>query len=478
MVSLWRALTLTIILMLSFLVPIGPHDYWWHLRLGGDILSSGAIPQVDQYSYTQLGKPIIYQGWLAAVILNLVYQAGEIPITILLRAALVAGAYMLLWRMAISAGAHRIAASLSVIVGALSGTLFWGVRPQLFIFPLFAYAVVLLVRWSKEAPRSHPESRVGYTPLVLRFALLAFLWANLHGSFPLLLALMALSLLAGGGDRRALAIALIGSVAATAITPVGLDLWRGAVQTLAGSDARNLSAEWQPPTAQGWQLSLFFGWLLLTTIRAGIARNRLSLMEWCWLVAFTWLAFSGVRYVVWLIFVIIALSPSLWPARREEEGGRAHTGSFASSAFGFCLVLAAALFFAPVRNLWDSKGTPTLVDTPTDATAWLRNHPEITGNLWAELGFSSYLIFALPERPVAVDTRFQVAYTTEQLTDYRNITLAAEGWERLLSKIDARILMVSRIQQPQLLAALERAPGWQEQYRDQDAVIFTARGLG
>mgnify|MGYP001026494611 CR=1 FL=1 len=65
---LWLALILSIAGALAILLPVTPNDYWWYLRLGGDILGTGAIPTVDTFTYSQLGTPVVYHSWASAII--------------------------------------------------------------------------------------------------------------------------------------------------------------------------------------------------------------------------------------------------------------------------------------------------------------------------------------------------------------------------------------------------------------------------
>ncbi len=47
---LWLGLLLFVVFSIAFLLPILPNDFWWYLRLGGDILMNGEIPSVDTYT--------------------------------------------------------------------------------------------------------------------------------------------------------------------------------------------------------------------------------------------------------------------------------------------------------------------------------------------------------------------------------------------------------------------------------------------
>jgi hypothetical protein len=80
--------------------PIRPHDFWWHMAIGREILSSGQIPTVDQYSYTMTGAPYSsYQAfWLAEIGLYALYRAGGAPLVVLAHSLFITTAYgLVLW---------------------------------------------------------------------------------------------------------------------------------------------------------------------------------------------------------------------------------------------------------------------------------------------------------------------------------------------------------------------------------------------
>jgi hypothetical protein len=94
--------------------------------------------------------------------------------------------------------------------------------------------------------------------------------------------------------------------------------------------------------------------------------------------------------------------------------------------------------------------------------------------LWSELAFSSYLIYALPERPVWIDTRFEL-FPLEHWQRYMTISEAWPGWPDLLAKDGVHLLMIDPQTQPRLLQALQSSPEWLERYQDETTIIFTRR---
>jgi hypothetical protein len=64
-------------------------------------------------------------------------------------------------------------------------------------------------------------------------------------------------------------------------------------------------------------------------------------------------------------------------------------------------------------------------------------------------------------------------YPVERWERYVAISQTDPGWETMLENTGAKLLVVSRIDQPRLFEALEQASTWCEHYRDPVAVIYT-----
>jgi hypothetical protein len=124
-----------------------------------------------------------------------------------------------------------------------------------------------------------------------------------------------------------------------------------------------------------------------------------------------------------------------------------------------------------LREGWWEKAPTSLENTPVQAVEWLAEHPELPGPLWSEIGFSSYLEFALPSRPTWIDTRFEV-FPVEQWEQYRALNSSEWNWQALLDEAAVNLLMVSKSEQLRLMAALEASPAWYPVYRDEVAVIY------
>src|SRR4051794_39346844 len=85
----WLASAIMLIALRPLLTPIPPNDFWWHLATGRLIVSQGAIPTVDSFSYTRLGEPFFNQGWLAQLLMYGLYQLGGIPLIYIVQALVI-----------------------------------------------------------------------------------------------------------------------------------------------------------------------------------------------------------------------------------------------------------------------------------------------------------------------------------------------------------------------------------------------------
>ena len=462
---LWLSILLLIVLGLAFLLPVTPNDFWWYVRVGSEIMSRGEIPVVDTLSSTQAGVPVVYHSWLPAVIFWVFYKAGGISLIVLLRGILVGTAYTLLWFFARRMGAGVRLSSVLVFVAALSGSNNWAVRPQLFTYVIFLLTLWVLWDWHQ-----------GKNKLLWTFPILSFLWVNVHGSFVLIFLLGGAALIFGRGDRRALAISLGVGALATLLNPRGWLAWKYVLDMLSAPSNQLFSREWQPPFNNNWQMNIFFIWMLLFPLFVAVSSWRLDRFAWALYLIFGVLAFSGLRYVIWEIFILVILSAGLlaeFGNRWLDKPGRKSIPTF-DYILSVIFVLLSFIFLPNVRSSIMTGIPQSLVykDTPVEAAQWLADHPELPGPLWADLAFSSYLVYVLPERPVWIDTRFEV-YPVEQWEKFKAVNLARWDWQALLDEAGVNLLMISRVNQPDLLTALEKSSVWCEVYQDTEAVIFT-----
>ena len=461
---LWLSLALLPLVGLSFLMEIPAQDYWWYLRLGQDILKSGGtVPAVDLMSWTRAGQPTFYQQWLAGLIFWLVYALGGAGLTFLLRGLLLALAYGLTWRMIREASGPRLATILTLLLGLASSNN-WVMRPQLFVYPLFVACLWVLYRWQN-----------GQNKTLWLLPAATLLWVNLHGSFILPLVLAGAALAFGSGARKPLAFSFAAMLIATLLNPHGFGVWGYLAFILQSPSDQLFSVEWYPPSNAGWQMNLFFGWLLLFPALVAFSPRKLSRLEWVWFLGFGWLALSGTRYVIWFLFLLAIFSADLlaeWTNRLLDRPVEKINARL-NGALAQLILLLSLLFLPGLRDSWWESAPPLYEQTTTPAAAVtsLKAHPDLRGNLWNDYAFGSYLDFALPSRPVSIDTRMY-SYPPEQWSQYVSISNAEPGWEFVLARADVNLLLLSTASQAPLIEAVSASSEWCEQYRDPYAILF------
>ncbi|MBI5950656.1 MAG: hypothetical protein HY865_03265 [Chloroflexi bacterium] len=460
---LWLSIALLPLIGISFMLTVPAQDYWWYLRLGRDILAEGAVPLVDTMGYSRAGQPIFYQQWLAGIIFHLVHQAGGATLTFLLRAVLLGLAYGLLWWMMSETSGPRAAAILLILVG-LSTANNWMMRPQLFAYPLFLLCVFAIYKWQS-----------GGTRWLLFLPLSTLLWANLHGSFILPFLLAGAALVFGNGNRKAMFAALAAMAVATLLNPRGFGVWQYLVFILNNPSDYLFSVEWKPPVNEGWQMNIFFGWALAFAVLAGFSPRKLSRLEWVWFLGFGWLAFSGIRYVIWFMFLL-----AMFTAKLVGDWSRAWLDKPVEKINPrLNLILASLLLFLPLMFLpgardswWD--GAPDLYElttTPIEAVEFLKTHEDLPAPMWNDYAFGSYLEFALPSRPTWMDTRMY-SFSQAQWDEYVRVT-NADGWQEMFDREGVNLLLLSQAAQPRLVEAISASAIWCEEYRDKYAVVFS-----
>jgi hypothetical protein len=158
--------------------PMADFDVWWHLRAGQMVLQSGHLPRVDDWTYTNAGKPWIDLYWLFQVAIAALYSLGGSSALVLLKAS--AGTAIV--ALALSSRRSDAPAWPAALVWipalvSLSGRLCE--RPELFSL-LFCAGYLAILSHAETRPR-----RLWLLPF------LQVLWVNCHGFFvlgPLMLA--------------------------------------------------------------------------------------------------------------------------------------------------------------------------------------------------------------------------------------------------------------------------------------------------
>ncbi len=457
----WLGIVIFITLAVAFLLPVLPNDFWWYLRLGRDILTTGHIPAVDTYSSTITGQPVSYPMWLSSIVLYALFKTSGVTTVVLVRGICVAMLYGILWLICVKNGLPGWLAALLTTLSALAGANNWAVRPQMLVYPLFGLTLLIL----SDAFHGNKKKLAWLIPIAL-------VWANLHGSV-ILFFLLTIPVWLFHARNKTVFIILLLAFLATWINPRGPLMWVDAFGII-GAKGNTFSQEWNPSVNTGWQMNLFFIWLLAFIPLASFSPRKLNWTQWIWFLGFGWMALSGVRYVIWFLGILLILTGWLisgWkiPAPRFDRS----IFIVINVAFVAIMILSSFSLLPGLREKWWKKAPQTYSnDTPFQATAWLKQHPELPDPIFNDYVFGSYLIYALPDRPVWIDSRFY-PYSKTHWEDYLGITSATPGWNDKLKGYKIATLMLNVKSQPGLISELTHNKDWCQYYADEQAVIFS-----
>lgn len=451
---------LTIIARGTFLLKDA--DVYWHIVVGQWIVDHRAVPHVDLFSFTMRGAPWITSEWLSEVLYFVAYRLAGWTGPVMLAALTASVAYYLLALLLLKR-LPNIPATILVAAAIAMTSFHVFTRPHVLVFPL-------MVVWADALVNASEERRVpsfAYLPLVT-------LWANLHGSFTLALALIAPFALEAfwTSDKSACARVAVQwirfgvlALGAACITPYGPESILVTLRILQLGAALSHIGEWQPldfseinavtPCLIAGLAYLLYSGLKLPPIRVAT------------LLAVVYQTLVHVRYVdvfalVVPFFIAGPLAQHLsWSQLQRNRKVVAPTRSAIIAAIA-ALVIASGVIFA-AKDL-----TPPLA--PRAAVEKLRE--QRADRVLNAYFFCGYLMFQ--NVPVFIDSRAEL-YGAGFLNRYvRAISLFdVADFVRLLDeyRIDATLLSPST----PAVGLLDRLPEWERAYADDLAVVHVRR---
>ncbi|MBN2147170.1 MAG: hypothetical protein JW726_07260 [Anaerolineales bacterium] len=483
---LWPLVILVAFCFYVALVPQPPNDLWWHIKVGEYIYTQHTIPETNIFAWTlPPEQPFFYAAWLGELLLYLLYRAGGIEMTLFVRNLLIVVTFGLLaWEAKRRSMSWRIAAFVLALAAIISMTVPL-VRTQMWAWLPFVLFFILLSRYTCQEFHAH---------WLLLLPLLMVFWVNVHGTFIMGLVLAG-SFLLGEGLRALLRlesalpwrkITWLGVIVAlvavcTLANPRTIEIFGYITNLMSDQPVQQLVDEWKSPTPQGLANITFYISVLLLIVALAYSRYKPTPTEMILLVGFLWLAWDGQRSMIWYALIAIPIlaqaisqlpfaMPSFTPHRKITN-----------------TILAAILFvpyifvqpwlvedFPLPESYWeqilrDSPQGPMLAaDTPVAAVAYLEQNPG--GHIFNEMGFGSYLIWALPEQGVFVDTRIEL-YPYQQWIDYIQISQGIR-YNQLLEQYGADRVLLHTNLQAGLSQALAEDPTWTMEYEDRFAQIW------
>jgi hypothetical protein len=444
-------------------------DMWWHLKTGEVIWTTHSIPTTDLFSYTTNHHAWIPHEWLSQLLIYGAYRVGGYSGLMLWLCFFTASLLIAGYTLCSLYSGNSKTALLGALTIWLFGTIGFAVRPQMIGYLLLVVELLLLHLGQARDRRWF----FGLPPL---FAI----WINCHGSFFFGLALAGVfffssffnfqsgSLVATSWNprsRRTMALALILSVAALFINPVGLKMVLYPLNTML-DPAMKFSpiSEWQPLQFTDGRSFAFLGILGSIFLLVIVRRAELVWHELLVLAVGAWLAASHVRMLfVFGILTAPILSRLISTSWDEYEPERDHP--LANGILIATSTLLAFLAFPTSQNL----ETQVEKHSPVRAVEFINAH-HLSGPMLNDWDFGGYLIWAAPQHPVFIDGRGDVFESAGVVDDFGKWSQLQTYPNVLLDKYQISFCVLSH--GSPMIIALRLLPGWKEVYSDNVATIL------
>lgn len=456
-------------------------DFGWHLKIGKDILSTGAVPRFEQYLYPIQGAPWVDHEWLGNILLYMVYDAGPYGDMLLygLFSALATGCLFLVeyialrWfgfrkRVDISSRIFWISAlQLFTVIALLP---YFGVRLQVFSWLFFLLLFLLLFFFLEKRKRW----------ILWLFPLLMLAWANMHGSFLLGIGLYFAAAIAGfyafdfsSREKWHIALAGIAGIAITICTPYGIDLWKLVLIEYAENDYYKTNIdEWLPiyigPPFETMQFILLplFGALYIIMrpgkfLRLGILKKYPKIISpfIAAQIFFATLYLFNRRHIVFFLFFLMISAIAIF----------IHGISMKKVSRYFLYALLVPILFLIDLNfsvrIFESPRDPFTEQysalTPRGAVDFLKNNDDLASlKIFNYYGWGGYIGWTYPEGKIFIDGRFPqmpirgkgISY----LEEYNRFFKDKQSLDELVREYDIQLVLLQN--SALVRSTKERAP--------------------
>ncbi|MHC1785044.1 MAG: hypothetical protein AB9891_20215 [Anaerolineaceae bacterium] len=486
-------ITMLLVVTISARAPLDA-DMWWHIRSGEMTLKNGAPLLTDPFSFTRYGSDWTNHSWLSQVILFQVFNLGGFTGLAVYTALLAVISMGLVYRLV--KGPPLLKAFLIILCSAACA-LVWTPRPQMFSLVFFAGLYSLLAGYKH-------EKRGPLWLIPIFFAL----WSNLHGGFPIGLALLAVFIAAEAANRiflypandclswreiSKLALWSITAIPAVLLNPNGIKTWLIPFQTVGITALQNLIQEWASPDFHNLSQQVILWLLVLLVISFSMAGKRMMMGDFLIPLAFAYMTFLARRNIsAFAMAAVPAISRGLqaawgiWQERIEAEGGlttllmkyHISTPKFENRnidqaisrlinmvMIGFLAALAfgrlGIMSLNPIIDRYLQN------DYPVQAVNWIRDN-HISGNLFNEYNWGGYLIFACPQNLVFLDGRTDL-FGDEIIGEWQKVILGDPEWRTILDKWDVQTVL---LQPDKPVISIMKDHGWRIGFEDEKSVVM------
>lgn len=435
-------------------------DVFLHLATGKHILTTGALPEGDPFSFTRPGVEWVMHQWLSQVGLYMVYAKFGFTGLKLLGATLLLATLYLNRKSCELLGAGTIVSWGVTIILFLTWVEFTSVRPHTITYLFFALTLHALLRYRY----------LGSRWLLYVIPLLMPIWVNSHGGFLVGIVLVGYYLAlhvaemrlsgAKGQSPWLLSAILLAMIIASLINPYGykqllfpfvmMEQW-----------AIGLITEWQPLDAGSWQGMLYLLAVALTLGTLAFIAMPERVFRLALMLPFGIAAFQAIRHLpiaALMLGPFLSHQTALFLEHLEKRRAMRFSGGTSGAiietvhargelgaleyCLNWCVLGSVMLILLLTHPAYTAYAERTIRENyPIGATRYLVEH-QIEGRMFTNMEYSTYILFVrLPEQKLFYDVRVEM-YGDELARDYITMVYALEGWERLFEKhaIDYAVL--------------------------------------
>lgn len=448
-------------------------DFYWHLSTGRWILEHGALPEVDQFSWSLPGEPYRITQWLGEFVMAAAYELGGLQATKALSVTLAGVTIFFAWRAAhLFLGNSMLALWLAILCNLVN--VVTPLRPQIFSFAAMAVLAFLLASWVRR-PR---------LTILLPVPALMALWANWHGGYVVGLLLLfvfcccqafEMYRVQADGDRRRQVLWLFGAsfvaVLATLLNPYGVGAW-WSVLLVSGLQSSAVIEEWKAV-----QITTEMGWFLMMSAVPFLASLTIArrppltaVVLGCLFLFFGATANRQVAFAGAILpFVTAWILAGSGQIRQICD-----TTPNPSRPVLYTAILSALLAVAPWIQAKGDYAWESTMDGlfPASAHRFLETHG-LTERVLADVPESNYLMFH--GLKVSIDSRMDY-YRDRFVFDYLLANRGAPGWAEWLDRMNPATLL---LRHEVALRQLALASGhWKLVYQDDRYSVLVPVGSG
>jgi hypothetical protein len=422
-------------------------DLAYQIRAGEVMLDTHRVLTADPFTFTAAGHGWLNQQWGAELFFAGLWRSAGWGGVAVAWGLLVGLACLFVYLGCRARGAAPSVAACLTLASYVVAAPILTMRPQLFGIILFAATGWIV------ATRERSPGRLWVVPG------LAAVWANVHGSFVLLFAVLVVAWFEEGTTGRWRGrLAVVGglSVAATLVNPFGIRVWAYVTSIAANPTISGRVAEWGPPSVRTPLGALFFGSVLATFVFLSTREHRVSLVTLVALCFYAILGIAAVRGVVWWALACpVLVAPAL---RTVASKGSAR--SLINVVFLTALAILLVLAYPAARGEDPVSGGPAVLTyAPERLVDAVRGTVPAGSRVFASEVYGSWVEFSLPEDPVFVDPRIEV-FPEDVWDDYFVVEDGRTGWDATLRRWDVDALILHPGWASGLLAVIDESPDW------------------